>query len=78
MRDTVRKYSEQPDADPPLVLEEATRVANEAIERTRDWVAKRGRQSFTGERSCGTPDPGIVAVATMMNDLCKEFGVKAG
>jgi dihydroxyacetone kinase phosphoprotein-dependent L subunit len=78
MRDTVRKYSDRSDADPPLVLEEATRVANEAIERTRDWVAKRGRQSFTGERSCGTPDPGIVAVATMMNDLCKEFGVKAG
>jgi dihydroxyacetone kinase phosphoprotein-dependent L subunit len=78
MRDTVRKYADRPDADAPLVLAEATQVANEAIERTRDWVAKRGRQSFTGERSSGTPDPGIVAVATMMNDLCKEFDVKAG
>ena len=33
---------------------------------TRDWVAKRGRQSFLGERSRGTVDPGIVAVAAMM------------
>ena len=77
MRDTIRKYGDRPDAEPAEVLEEAAKVANEAIERTRDWVAKRGRQSFTGERSCGTPDPGIVAVATMMNDLCREFGVGA-
>jgi dihydroxyacetone kinase phosphoprotein-dependent L subunit len=75
MRDKIREYCDQPDADPAAVLREATAVANDAIERTRDWVAKRGRQSFTGERSCGSPDPGIVAVATMMNDLCKEFGV---
>ena len=58
------------------VLQQATRVANEAIDRTLDWVAKRGRQQFTGERSKGTPDPGIVAIATMMNDLCEAFGVE--
>lgn len=58
------------------VLQQATRVANEAIERTTDWVAKRGRQQFTGDRSKGTPDPGIVAIATMMNDLCDAFGVE--
>ena len=75
MRDTIREHCDKPDSDPAAVLREATLVANDAIERTRDWVAKRGRQSFTGERSCGSPDPGIVAVATMMNDLCKEFGV---
>jgi hypothetical protein len=39
-------------------------------------VAKRGRQQFTGERSAGTPDPGIVAIATMMNDICASFGVQ--
>src|SRR5690606_15073918 len=65
------------DADPGEVLREAAAVATEAIERTRDWVAKRGRQSFTGERSIGSPDPGIVAVATMLNDLCKTVGVQA-
>jgi hypothetical protein len=51
-------------------------VATDAIEGTRDWVAKRGRQSFTGDRSRGTLDPGIVAVATMLNDLCKEVGIE--
>ena len=78
IRDTVRSHADDPDADPAAVLREATGVANEAIERTKGWVAKRGRQSFTGERSCGTPDPGIVAIATMMNDICASFGVDTG
>ena len=75
IRDKIKDYADQPDAEPGAVLKEATLVANEAIERTLDWEAKRGRQSFTGQRSCGTPDPGIVAIATMMNDLCSAFGV---
>ena len=77
IRDTVREHAAKPDADPRQVLEAATRVATDAIERTKDWVAKRGRQQFTGDRSKGTPDPGIVAVATMMNDLCKQFGANS-
>jgi phosphoenolpyruvate---glycerone phosphotransferase subunit DhaL len=75
IRDKVREYADSPDADPARLLREAAEVANDAIEATRGWVAKRGRQSFTGERSRGTPDPGIVAIATIMNDLCAEFGV---
>ena len=75
VRDKIREYVGRPDADAAEVLREATRVATDAIEATKDWVAKRGRQSFTGERSRGTPDPGIVAIATMLNDLCKEVGV---
>jgi dihydroxyacetone kinase phosphoprotein-dependent L subunit len=75
IRDIVRESAGNPDADPHEVLQRATQVANDAIERTRDWIAKRGRQQFTGERSKGTPDPGIVAIATMMNDLCAQFGV---
>ena len=63
------------DDDTAKALRECTRVANESIERTKDWVAKRGRQSFTGERSKGTVDPGIVAIATMLNDISAEFGV---
>lgn len=75
MRDIVKSHVEKGEAEPAEVLREATGAANEAIERTRGWVAKRGRQSFTGERSSGTPDPGIVAIATMMNDICDSFGV---
>jgi dihydroxyacetone kinase len=75
IRDIVREHSSNPDADPGEVLLRAAEVANEAIERTRGLVARRGRQQFTGDRSIGTPDPGIVAIATMMNDLCTKFGV---
>ncbi len=52
--------------DLPLALQAAANAATGAVEGTRDWVAKRGRQSFTGDRSRGTLDPGIVAVSTMM------------
>lgn len=76
VRDTLRKYAADAGADAGEVLREATRVASDAIEGTRDWVAKRGRQSFTGERSRGTLDPGIVAVATMLKDICREVGVE--
>ena len=74
VKDVVASYIGK-DAPEGEVLREATRAANEAIEKTKGWVARRGRQSFTGDRSSGTPDPGIVAVATMLNDLCREFGV---
>jgi dihydroxyacetone kinase phosphoprotein-dependent L subunit len=76
VRDTLKKYAGDADAEPRDVLREAAQAATDAIERTRDWVAKRGRQSFTGDRSRGTLDPGIVAVATMLNDLCKQVGVE--
>ena len=75
IRDVVHEHVAKPDADPGLVLQKATQVANDAIEGTKDLVAKRGRQQFTGDRSKGTPDPGIVAIATMMNDICAAVGV---
>ncbi len=75
IRDVVSENCGKTDVSFSEVLQQATQVANDAIDGTKDWIAKRGRQSFTGERSKGTLDPGIVAVATMMNDLCKAFGV---
>lgn len=75
IRDIVREHCANADANCSQVLQQATQVANDAIERTKDWVAKRGRQQFTGDRSKGTSDPGIVAIATMMNDLCAQFGI---
>jgi dihydroxyacetone kinase-like protein len=76
IRDIVHDNAAKPEANAREVLAQATRVANDAIERTTPWVAKRGRQQFTGERSANTPDPGIVAIATMMNEICASFGVK--
>jgi dihydroxyacetone kinase phosphoprotein-dependent L subunit len=75
IRDIVRENAGKPNVKPRDVLQRATTVANDTIEATKGLVAKRGRQQFTGDRSKGTPDPGIVAIATMMNDLCTQFGV---
>lgn len=46
-------------------LDKAAEAARESRETTKQWVAKRGRQSFTGDRSIGTYDPGIVAIGEM-------------
>jgi dihydroxyacetone kinase phosphoprotein-dependent L subunit len=46
-------------------LRKASDAAVECRETTKGWIAKRGRQSFTGERSVGTYDPGIVAIGEM-------------
>ena len=62
----LEEWSRHDTQDIVAALEAAASGATGAIELTRDWVAKRGRQSFLGERSRGTLDPGIVAVATMM------------
>jgi len=54
-------------------LRGASEAATAAIEGTRNWVAKRGRASYAGERTIGTLDPGIVAVATMAAAVVKEL-----
>ncbi|PSH02726.1 MAG: dihydroxyacetone kinase subunit L [Acidobacteria bacterium] len=54
-------------------LRSAAEAANAAIEGTRNWVAKRGRASYAGERTIGTLDPGVVAVARMASAILKEF-----
>jgi len=63
------------DGDTTAALRDATKAAEEAAETAKAWTARRGRQQFTGDRSQGTPDPGMVAIATILNDLCTEFGV---
>lgn len=55
------------------LLQRATEAARAVAEESRPWVARRGRQSFTGDRSSGTLDPGIVAVGTLMDALAHAF-----
>jgi dihydroxyacetone kinase phosphoprotein-dependent L subunit len=73
VRDAIAAH--KADGDTSAALRDATRAAEDAAETAKSWVAKRGRQQFTGDRSSGTPDPGMVAIATILNDLCTEFGV---
>ena len=54
-------------------LVRASGAAVECREKTKGWIAKRGRQSFTGERSIGTYDPGIVAVGEMTKAIVAAF-----
>jgi dihydroxyacetone kinase/dihydroxyacetone kinase-like protein len=50
-------------------LKAASVVARQKTEEIKPWVAKRGRASYTGERSCGTYDAGSIAVAMMAEQL---------
>ena len=54
---------------------DAAEAADAAVDETRNLVAHRGRASQVGERSANTPDPGIVAIATILQDWCKDHGL---
>lgn len=55
--------------DAATTLRAAAAIARERAEATRPMLAKRGRASYTGERSIGTLDAGAVAVAVMFEAL---------
>ena len=57
-------------------LKDCAAAADKAIDDTRHLEARRGRASQVGERSGNTPDPGIVAIATILQDWCKECGIE--
>ena len=46
-------------------LANAAQVAERAAAETSGMLAKRGRASYTGERSIGSPDPGAVAIGVI-------------
>ena len=71
--DKIEEFSKHNPDDVLGALRAASEVATAAIEGTRNWVAKRGRASYAGERTIGTLDPGIVAVATMGLAIVKEL-----
>jgi dihydroxyacetone kinase-like protein len=54
-------------------LAAASVVARQKTEEIKPWIAKRGRASYTGDRSCNTYDAGSVAVAAMAENLAKAW-----
>ena len=50
-------------------LDEAAKAARVAADATSSLQARRGRASYTGERSIGSPDAGAVAVAVILERL---------
>jgi len=73
--EVLKQHAATADADLGAALKEAADAAETAIDATRSLVAHRGRASQVGDRSSGTPDPGIVAIAMILQDWCTEFGV---
>lgn len=56
-------------AEATAALAAAAAAAREAAEATREMVARRGRASYTGERSRGSVDAGAMAVAVMVEHI---------
>ncbi|MFJ5269766.1 dihydroxyacetone kinase subunit DhaL [Streptomyces sp. NPDC088358] len=54
----------------------AATTARTAADATTPMRARRGRQSYTGERSIGSPDPGAVAVAVMAERVAAEWDAR--
>jgi len=54
-------------------LKSASIVARQKTEEIKPWIAKRGRASYTGERSCDTYDAGSIAIADMAERLVVVF-----
>ena len=73
VRETLEAHADSDDYG--AVLKACADEADKAIDETRALVAHRGRASQVGARSANTPDPGIVAIATILQDWCTRCGV---
>ena len=66
----------QSGADAGAVLAAAAETARASAEATADMVAKRGRASYTGERSKGSVDAGAMAVAVIIEHINQAWQTK--
>jgi dihydroxyacetone kinase-like protein len=66
----------QSGAEAGAVLTAAALTAREAADATVDMVAKRGRASYTGERSKGSVDAGAMAVAVIVEQIHEAWKTK--
>jgi phosphoenolpyruvate---glycerone phosphotransferase subunit DhaL len=60
-------------ADAATALAAAAETARKAADATTEMVAKRGRASYTGERSRGSVDAGAMAVAVIIDQVSKAW-----
>jgi len=64
-------------SDAASALHRMAAVARTSSDQTSMMQARRGRASYTGERSIGSPDPGAVAVAVILERLSTEWDAQA-
>lgn len=55
------------------VLKAAAVTARTTAEATKELEAKRGRASYTGERSIGSVDPGAIAIAVLAEKIAETW-----
>lgn len=60
-------------AGPAAAAQAAATAARNAAEATTSMLARRGRASYSGERSIGSPDAGAVAVAVMLERIAANW-----
>ena len=65
-------------ADAGTALAAAATAAKEAAEATKDLIAKRGRASYTGERSIGSVDAGATAVGVITEKVSQAWNAEVG
>lgn len=58
------------------VLASAATATRQAAEATSDMVARRGRASYTGDRSRGSVDAGAMGVAVIVEQIAQAFAQK--
>jgi phosphoenolpyruvate---glycerone phosphotransferase subunit DhaL len=68
----------QSGADGGKALAAAAVTAKEAAEATKSLVAKRGRASYTGERSVGSVDAGATALGVITEKVSEAWNAEAG
>ena len=67
----------QAGSDAAKALAAAATTAREAAEATSSMIAKRGRASYTGERSVGSVDAGAMAVAVLTEKISEAWNQEA-
>lgn len=72
MRDTIATLVAQ-GAGEQVVLDAAATTARTSAEATSVLQARRGRASYTGERSIGSPDAGAIAVAVIVEQIAEQW-----
>jgi dihydroxyacetone kinase/dihydroxyacetone kinase-like protein len=68
----------QAGSDAGKALAAAATTAREAAEATSSLIAKRGRASYTGERSIGSVDAGAMAVAVITEKVSEAWNAEVG
>ncbi len=73
MTDAIEKAVGDGEGDAAQIAQRAAGTARTSADATATMQAMRGRASYTGERSIGSPDAGAVAIAVMAERVAADW-----